>query len=135
METALLIKNRDVPAADGGTFERRDPLTGAVVTRAAAARARDARAAADAAAAAFPSWAAVRPSERRNLLLAAADLLASRAKDFTDVMMGETGAFAPWVGFNVMLAANVLREVASFVTQINGEVRCGLGFGMARPAV
>jgi acyl-CoA reductase-like NAD-dependent aldehyde dehydrogenase len=122
METALFINNRDVPAADGGRFERRNPLTGAVVTRAAAATAHDARVAADTAAAAFPSWAAVRPSERRILLLAAADLLAARARDFTDVMAGETGAAEPWVNFNVMLAANMLREVASFVTQINGQV-------------
>jgi acyl-CoA reductase-like NAD-dependent aldehyde dehydrogenase len=36
--------------------------------------------------------------------------------------VGETGAAEPWVNFNVMLAANMLREVASFVTQINGQV-------------
>ena len=36
--------------------------------------------------------------------------------------MGETGASRPWVNFNVALAANMLREVASFVTQINGQV-------------
>jgi acyl-CoA reductase-like NAD-dependent aldehyde dehydrogenase len=122
METGLFINNKDVSATDGGTFERRNPLTGAVVTRAAAATAHDARVAVDAAAAAFPSWAAVRPSERRLLLLAAADLLSARAGDFTDVMVGETGAAGPWVDFNVMLAANMLREVASFVTQINGQV-------------
>jgi acyl-CoA reductase-like NAD-dependent aldehyde dehydrogenase len=122
VETALLIGNNDVPAADGATFERRDPLTGMLVTRAAAATADDANNAASAAATAFPSWAAVRPSERRNLLLAAAELLAARAKDFTDVMMGETGAAAPWVNFNVTLAANMLREAASLVMQINGQV-------------
>src|ERR1700726_250603 len=34
MDSALFINNMDVSAADGGTFERRNPLTGAVVTRA-----------------------------------------------------------------------------------------------------
>ena len=122
MEALLLVDNSSVRSSTGATFERRDPLTGATVTRAAAATADDAKMVADRAAAAFPSWAAVRPSERRALLLRAADLLASRVDDFSAVMMGETGASGPWVSFNVNLAANMLREVASFVTQINGEV-------------
>ena len=122
MEALLLINNNHVPASDGAIFERRDPLTGAAVTRAAAATVQDAKMAAETAAAAFPAWAAVRPSERRRLLLAAADLLAGRAADFSAVMAGETGASGPWVNFNVALAANMLREVASFVTQINGQV-------------
>ncbi|HEY1503081.1 MAG TPA: aldehyde dehydrogenase, partial [Stellaceae bacterium] len=67
------------------------------------------------------AWAAMLPSARRALLLKAADVLASRAADFSDVQMGETGAAASWVGFNVALAANMLREVASFVSQITGE--------------
>ena len=121
MEAMLIINNQDLPAADGATFERHDPLTGELVTRAAAATIGDAKRAADAAAAAFPSWAAMLPSERRLLLLKAADLLAARAGQFADVQMGETGAAASWVVFNVHLAANMLREVASFVSQITGE--------------
>ena len=121
MEANLVVNNKDMAAADGKTFERHDPLTGEVVTRAAAATVDDARAAADAAAAAFPAWAAILPSARRALLLKAADVLASRASDFTGVQMGETGAASAWVHFNVNLAANMLREVASFVSQITGE--------------
>ena len=49
----LMIGDRDAPA-DGRTFDRVDPITGAVATRAAAASIADAIAAADAAAAAFP---------------------------------------------------------------------------------
>jgi vanillin dehydrogenase len=122
MEALLLINNSSVPASNGATFERRDPLTGASVTRAAAATMQDAIRATDTAAAAFPGWAAVRPSERRRFLLAAADILASRSDEFASFMIGETGASRPWVNFNVALAANMLREVASFVTQINGQV-------------
>jgi acyl-CoA reductase-like NAD-dependent aldehyde dehydrogenase len=121
MEAMLLVNNKDLPAADAATFECCDPLTGEIVTRAAAATVEDARRAADAAAAAFSSWAALLPSERRLLLLKAADLLAARAGQFAEVQMGETGAAASWVGFNVHLAANMLREVASFVSQITGE--------------
>lgn len=122
MEALLVVNNAHVPASDNRTFERRDPLTGAVVSRAAAATVDDAKRVAAAASAASPAWARVRPSERRRMLLAAADLLAARAADFSQVMMGEIGASPGWVAFNVSLAANMLREAASFVTQINGQV-------------
>jgi len=36
MNIHLLIDDKDVPASDGKTFERKDPMTGAVATRAAA---------------------------------------------------------------------------------------------------
>jgi acyl-CoA reductase-like NAD-dependent aldehyde dehydrogenase len=104
------------------TFERRDPLSGDVVTNAPAATVGDAIAIADRAAAAFPSWSAIGPSERRAMLNKAADILQARAAEFTELMMGETGAAAPWVQFNVKLAAGMLREAASMTTQITGEV-------------
>jgi benzaldehyde dehydrogenase (NAD) len=76
-ETSLLIDNRDVPARDGATFERRNPLDGTVATRAAAGTVADAIAAVDAARAALPAWAALGPNARRALLLKAADALAA----------------------------------------------------------
>jgi acyl-CoA reductase-like NAD-dependent aldehyde dehydrogenase len=108
--------------APAKTFERRDPLTGEVVTHAPAATVADAIRAADTAAAAFPAWAALGPTARRGMLNKAADILQARADDFTELMMAETGAAAPWVKFNVMLAANMLREAASITTMITGEV-------------
>ena len=47
---SLLIGERDAMAAHGRTFDRLDPMTGEIASRAAAASAADARAAADAAA-------------------------------------------------------------------------------------
>lgn len=61
-----------------GTFERRDPLSGDVVTNAPAATVGDAIAIADRAAAAFPNWSAIGPSERRAILNKAADILQAR---------------------------------------------------------
>lgn len=118
----LLLENRDVQAIDGVTFDRLDPITGDVATRAAAAKIADVMRAADAAAAAFPSWSATGPSQRRAILLKAADVLASRAPRFIALMATETGATAGWAGFNVNLAAGMLREAASMTTQISGEV-------------
>lgn len=48
--------------------------------------------------------------------------MTSKAGEFTKLMTEETGATAPWATFNVMLAANMLREAAAMTTQISGEV-------------
>jgi vanillin dehydrogenase len=122
MNLTLLIDNEDLPASNGGTFERRNPLNDEVVTRAAAATVADVAAAASAAQAAFRKWSASGPSERRLLLLRAADVLQQREADFTETMIAETGATRPWAGFNVMLAANMLREAAALTTRVSGQV-------------
>jgi acyl-CoA reductase-like NAD-dependent aldehyde dehydrogenase len=122
MNIALLIDGKDVAAAGGATYDRHDPISGTVATRAAAASVADANAAADAAAAAFPAWAATSPNQRRALLLNAAEKLEARTDAFIQAMSAETGSTAPWAGFNVTLAAGMLREAASMTTQIGGEV-------------
>ena len=121
-DAKLLIGNQDLPAAKGLTYDRLNPVSGELATRAAAAGVTDARAAADAAAVAFPIWSEVGPNARRALLLKAAETLQARSADFVSAMMAETGATAPWAQFNVMLAAGMLREAASMTTQITGEV-------------
>jgi acyl-CoA reductase-like NAD-dependent aldehyde dehydrogenase len=121
-DVKLLIAGRDTPATKAATFDRLNPVSGAVATRAAAASAADAKAAADAAAAAFPKWAALGPSARRALLNKAADLLEARAAQFAAILSTETGATGGWGHFNVHLAAGMLREAAAMTTQISGEV-------------
>ncbi|WP_341911096.1 aldehyde dehydrogenase [Ferrovibrio terrae] len=118
----LLIDGKTIPAAGGRTFERRNPLNDSVASKAAAADVSDARAAADAAAKAFPAWSAMGPNERRALLNKAADAMAARTPDFIARMAAEIGATAGWAGFNVHLAAGMLREAAAMTTQIGGEV-------------
>ncbi|MBW1880855.1 MAG: aldehyde dehydrogenase family protein, partial [Deltaproteobacteria bacterium] len=118
----LLIGNAPAPAEGSRTFDRMDPLTGEVATRAAAASVADARAAVDAAAAAFPAWAALGPGARRAMLLAAVAALESKANDFARIMMAETGCTGHWGHFNVALAANMLREAAASTTRITGDV-------------
>ena len=122
LDINLLIDDRDVAASTGATFERRDPITGDVASRAAAASVADAQAAADAAASAFPAWSKLGPNARRAALLKAADLLEGRAADFVNLMATEIGATAGWAQFNVKLAAGMLREAASLTTQITGEI-------------
>lgn len=121
LDVPLLIGGRSCPARDGRTFERRNPVTGALVSRVAAATLEDADAAVAAAQAAFPAWAALAPNERRSRLLRAAEQLQAHSAQFI-AAAGETGAMANWYGFNVQLAANILREAAAMTTQVKGEV-------------
>jgi acyl-CoA reductase-like NAD-dependent aldehyde dehydrogenase len=78
-------------------------------------------AAAEAADNAFPAWSALGPNARRAKLLAAADKLEAHERDFIRLMMEETNSTAPWAHFNVVFAAQMLREAASMTTQITGE--------------
>ena len=118
----LRIAGEERPAAEGQWFERRNPVTGEVATRAVAAKAADARETAEAAARALPGWAETGPGARRLLLLKAADAVAAKAGEFVAAMMEETGATESWARFNVMLTAGMLREAAALTTQVAGEV-------------
>jgi benzaldehyde dehydrogenase (NAD) len=135
----MLIDGEAVQARNGATFERRNPLDGTVASRAPAATVEDAVAAVDAAAAAFPVWSAMGPSERRALLTKAAHALEAKADAFAAAMAAETGASGIWAGFNVHLAAAGLIEAAALTTQIGGElipsdVPGSLAMGVRQPA-
>lgn len=121
-EISLLINGQKKAASNGATFQRHNPLDGKVATTAPAATTEDAVAAVEAASKAFPEWAAMGPTARRELLNKAADAMQSKVDEFITAVAGETGASAMWAGFNVQLAANMLREAAALTTQINGEV-------------
>lgn len=106
----------------GRSFTRTNPVTGAVASTAPAMDAAAAAKVVDAAAAAFPAWSVLGPNARRALLMKAADALEAKAPQFVAAMMEEIGATQGWAGFNVMLAAGIVREAAAMTTQIGGEV-------------
>jgi benzaldehyde dehydrogenase (NAD) len=138
-DLSMLINGLKVTAERNATFERRNPLDGTVATRAPAASAADAKMAADAAAEAFRTWSETGPSERRGLLLKAAEKLEAKLPQFVEAVAAETGATGMWAGFNVMLAAGMIREAASLTTQIAGEVipsdiPGSLAMGVRQPA-
>lgn len=108
-----IIGGLPVAAPEGRTFERRDIASGAVVTRAAAFGVPEAEAAADAAAAAFPAWAALKAGDRAALLLRAADLLAERTDALCDCAAQEVGATRDWTVFNIAIAQDTLRQAAA----------------------
>ena len=98
-----------------------------------------ARAAIDAARAAFPAWADTAPAERRTLLSAAADLLLERAPAIAGVMTEEVGGTFGWGMFNCDLAARMLREAAAQTYAPGGQVipsdvPGSLAFAVRQPA-
>src|ERR1700761_1425012 len=121
-KVSLLIGGQTIAASDGATFDRTDPFTGEIASRAAAATLEDADRAVAAAQADFPVWKALSAGERRKRLLRAADLMDQATPRFIEIGMAETGGTGMWYGFNVMLAANMLREAASMTTQITGDI-------------
>jgi acyl-CoA reductase-like NAD-dependent aldehyde dehydrogenase len=121
METQLTIDNTARPASSGRTFERRGAVSNAVVTTAAAATVEDANAAAASASAAFATWSRTGPTERRRILLKAADILEGKLEEFKTAMAQEIGSPEAWSIFNVMGSAALFREAASLTTQIQGE--------------
>ena len=138
-DLSMLINGLAVDAENRATFERRNPLDNSVATRAPAATRGDAVQAVEAAAAAFKTWSRTGPTERRALLLKAADALEAKTPQFIEAVAAETGAAALWAGFNVHLAANIIREAAALTTQVGGEVipsdvPGSLAMGVRQPA-
>ncbi len=118
----LFIGGESVSALDGRTTDDLNPYSGEVHAVVSAASPADVTRAVDAAQEAFASWSATSPSARRKILLRAADDLEARTPEAIGLMAAEVGGVAGWAGFNVMLAANMLREAAASVTQPVGEV-------------
>jgi acyl-CoA reductase-like NAD-dependent aldehyde dehydrogenase len=90
-EYRLSIGGERVPGSRG-TYEVVNPATEEVVGLAPEASGDDARNAAAAAAAAFPSWSLTPPAERAALLDRAADLLQARAPELVPLVQAETGS-------------------------------------------
>jgi benzaldehyde dehydrogenase (NAD) len=138
-ELSMLINGLAASAERNATFERCNPLDGSVATRAPAASPADAVRAVEAAAQAFRTWSEAGPGQRRMLLLRAADKLEAKLPQFGEAVAAETGATGMWAGFNVMLAAGMIREAAALTTQVAGEVipsdvPGSLSMGVRQPA-
>ncbi|MET7752545.1 aldehyde dehydrogenase family protein [Micromonospora sp. NPDC005367] len=85
----------------------------------------DVRAAVDAAAAAFPGWAATGAAKRRTVLLGAAHLLEERTEALAGILRQETAGSLAWAEFNIRLAAGQLRQGAAMATRPVAELLAG----------
>jgi acyl-CoA reductase-like NAD-dependent aldehyde dehydrogenase len=126
-------------AADGTTFEDRDPYTGQVVAKVAAAGADDARHAIEAAAAAFPAWRATAPAERQRVFLKAADLLEARTEEVVGLLARETGCSFGFGMFQLHFVPGLFRQAAGIAYApigqvIPSDVPGTFAMGLRRPA-
>lgn len=110
-----------VEAQNGGRWPLVDPGTERVIAEIPYGDAADARAALDAAAEAFPSWARKNPYERATLLEKAAEIIATRVDEYARRTTEESGKpFAQsrgeWLG-----APNYLRVAAEEARRLGGR--------------
>ncbi|KAF8962311.1 Aldehyde/histidinol dehydrogenase [Flammula alnicola] len=122
--TKLYIDGKFVPSSTGETFEVRNPHSGQVVGISSSASSADCKAAVHAAAKAFKAWEHSNLNDRRDVLLRAADLLASeeyRTK-VLEAITEETAGASYWGTFNVMGSINFLRSQAGTVEKLKGEI-------------
>lgn len=109
-ETHLIINGRTISPDPVGSFDRRGPLSDAVITRAAAGRASEARQAAAAAAGAFSQWSETAHDDRVAILECAAALMEANVEEIVAIAHKEIGSSPDWIRFNVELAARMLRQ-------------------------
>jgi acyl-CoA reductase-like NAD-dependent aldehyde dehydrogenase len=111
-----------VAAADGSTFENRDPFTGEVVATVAAGGTADVRRAIETAAAAADAWAATPPAERQMVFLRAADALEARRDEVVSLLARETGSGFGFGMFQMAFVPNLLRQAAALAYSPIGTV-------------
>jgi acyl-CoA reductase-like NAD-dependent aldehyde dehydrogenase len=118
----LLVGGEHVASSSGATFEVREPFTGDLALTVAAGTREDARRAIDAAAAAFPGWAATPPAMRQGIFLRAADILESRQDEIVDLLARETGCTFGFGMFQMHFTPGLLRQAAAAAYQPIGEI-------------
>jgi acyl-CoA reductase-like NAD-dependent aldehyde dehydrogenase len=121
-EYQMYINGEWVDALDGAWYDDYNPYTGEVFARVPAGKRADAARAIAAAAAAFPAWSQSLPAERRALFLKAADILEQKRPEIVTMLAEETGGTFGWAMFQTMFTPGLLREAASQVHHITGEI-------------
>src|SRR5436853_6834410 len=116
----LVIAGEQRDASDGGTMEIRNPATGELVDRVAAATQEDISRAIDEADTAFHKWSAVPPSQRAEILYRAAHLLEKREKDLARLLTQEQGKPLREAGLEIRRFAHTLEHYAGLAKSIRG---------------
>jgi len=137
-EARHFIGGEWLDAADGRTFEDRDPFTGDTVATVAAGAGEDAQRAIDAAAAALPEWSQTPPAERQRILLKAADILESREEEVVSWLARETGSTFGFAMFQAHFVPGLFRQAAALAYAPMGEIipsdTGAFSMGVRRPA-
>src|SRR6187402_2951367 len=120
--TDLWIGGKWKKASDGGRFDVIDPATERKIASVASATVDDAKAAIDAADAAFEGWAAKKPRERGEILRKAYEMIIRDAERFAKLITLENGKALPDSRGEVAYAAEFFRWYAEEAVRNVGEV-------------
>jgi acyl-CoA reductase-like NAD-dependent aldehyde dehydrogenase len=121
-EYRMYIGGQWVESAEKQTFDDFNPYTGEVFGKVPLGKRADATRAIEAAAAAFPAWAATPPSVRRKLFLKAADVMESRLDELVRTLNEETGSTIGIAMFQMFFVPGLFREAAAQAYSVTGEV-------------
>src|SRR5437016_7826544 len=120
--TDLYIGGKWRAATDKDRFDVIDPATEAKIASVASAGTEDAKAAVDAASAAFPGWAARKPRERGEILRKAFELIMQHAERFARLITLENGKALSDSRGEVAYSAEFFRWYAEEAVRNIGEV-------------
>jgi succinate-semialdehyde dehydrogenase/glutarate-semialdehyde dehydrogenase len=120
--TDLWIGGQWRKASDNARFDVIDPATENKIASVASASVDDAKAAIDAAEAAFEGWAARKPRERAEVLRRAYELIVRDAEQFAKLITIENGKALPDSRSEVLYAAEFFRWYAEEAVRNIGEV-------------
>jgi aldehyde dehydrogenase (NAD+) len=121
-EYKMYIGGKWVDAANKQTFDDHNPYTGEVFAKVPLGKREDAKRAIEAAAAAFPEWAAAAPSVRRRCFLKAADIMEKRQAELISILSEETGSTIGIAMFQMFFVPGLYREAAAQAYSVTGEV-------------
>jgi succinate-semialdehyde dehydrogenase / glutarate-semialdehyde dehydrogenase len=120
--TDLWIGGKWRQSSDKQRFDVIDPATESTITSVASATVEDAKAAVDAASAAFPGWAAKKPRERAEILRKAYELIVQQAERFAKLMTLENGKALADSRAEVVYSAEFFRWNAEEAVRNIGQV-------------
>jgi len=103
-------------------FEVHAPATGELSGYSAGASVDDAVRAADTAKAAFPGWSKMKAYDRRDIMIKAAEIMASRKEELIQYQREETGAGRLFAEHTFNLGVNFIKDFAARISTIEGVV-------------
>jgi len=109
-------------AANQPPFEDLEPYTGTTYAKVANCGPAEAEIAVQAAADAFPGWAATPPAEKARLFFKAAEVVRRRRSEIAETLARETGSTLAFSTFQQDLVAATLEQAANWVYLPKGEV-------------
>lgn len=119
----LYIDGAYTPSSDGATFPVYNPMTGSKIYDCASATKDDYERTIQSASVAFKTWSRMGPSAKRIIFLRAADILERYMETEAPALMSaEVSGTKHWTKVNAISAVGNLREAASIVSQIKGEI-------------